>query len=416
MTDRPFARETASTSATDVPHQRPQADPPQAIVVGAGLAGAAACVHLARQGWHLHLIDQHAGPAEGASALPVGMLSPHVTRSPTPLSRLTAIGVPLTRLELANRLQQGHGWQACEVDNLGADAGRWPAALVRPGALVAAWLEEARQMGALRCQWSTRITSLRRARGDHGAPSWQALDDRGQFVAQAPAVVIAGALGSLGLAADAMHADDDGMLPLRPVKGQMSLGGLSGRPLGARPQRNQGIFVPEYEDAGLPPRWPGRIWAMGSTYERGVDNREVTNDAHARNAQSLTQLNPDAASHLEASQAAGQLLGWAEVRCASLDRLPLVGQLPDLPAWREQGLPMRYGRRQSALPNVPRIPGLYTLCALGSRGLSLAALCGQLLAARMQGRDGELDPELTAALDPARFAWRRARRQMPEVT
>ncbi|MCU0927326.1 MAG: FAD-dependent oxidoreductase, partial [Hydrogenophaga sp.] len=57
-----------------------------ALVIGAGLAGAAVCFALARRGWRLTLMDAASGPAQGASALPVGMLSPHVTRAPTPLS------------------------------------------------------------------------------------------------------------------------------------------------------------------------------------------------------------------------------------------------------------------------------------------------------------------------------------------
>ncbi|MDZ4359396.1 MAG: FAD-dependent oxidoreductase, partial [Variovorax sp.] len=90
-----------------------------ALVIGAGLAGAAACSALARRGWRITLVDAAAGPALGASGLPVGMLSPHVTRSPTPLSRLSALGVADTLDELQRLLPQGAGWQACEVDNLG---------------------------------------------------------------------------------------------------------------------------------------------------------------------------------------------------------------------------------------------------------------------------------------------------------
>ncbi|MBE0586606.1 MAG: FAD-dependent oxidoreductase, partial [Hydrogenophaga sp.] len=73
---------------------------PSALVIGAGLAGAASCVALARRGWRLTLLDAANGPSLGASALPVGMLSPHVTRAPTPLSRLCALGVSDMRAQL----------------------------------------------------------------------------------------------------------------------------------------------------------------------------------------------------------------------------------------------------------------------------------------------------------------------------
>jgi len=386
-----------------------------AIVIGAGLAGASACVHLARHGWHIDLIDAHDGPAMAASALPVGMLSPHVTRSPTPLSRLSTIGVSLAHRELEALVKPGSGWQPCEVDNHGADAGRWPAALVRPAALVAAWLEEARERTSLTCHLSCPVTALKQVRPDSGQTLWQAWTPDARLVAEAPLVVVAAALGSLDLISACHPAYHQHPLPLRPVKGQLTLAALHGAPLSPRPQRNQGVFVPCYEDTGLPPAWPSRVWCMGSTYERGVETRDVTDEAHLRNGNSLRQLNPMAARHMETERSAGRLMGWSEVRCASLDRLPLVGSLPDLGTWAQTQADSGRRRRHPPLREVPRLPGLFTLCALGSRGLSLAALCGQTLARQIEGEPDDLDPDLIDALDPARFAWRRTRRQTPIV-
>ena len=378
-------------------------------MIGAGLAGAAVIAQLARRGWRLDLIDAHPGPAMAASALPVGMLSPHVTRSPTPLSRLSVLGVELVRRELQTLVQQGMGWQDCEVDNHGADAGRWPAALVRPAALVSAWLTEARQKTTVTCHWSRSISQLNPLTSTSGERIWQAVDQHGDVVSQSPVVVIASALGSLELLNSSSPSLDHDVLPLRPVKGQMSLSALAGSPLAARPQRNQGVYVPCYEDAGLSPRWPVRIWAMGSTYERGQDNRTVTDEAHLRNRHSLEQLNHRAAQQLESDRVNGRLLGWSEVRCASLDRLPLVGALPDPQAWARCWTPGR--RRPPPIRDVPRLGGLYTVSALGSRGLSLSTLCARTLARQLHGETDDLDSGLVDALDPARFMWRQARRR-----
>ena len=156
-----------------------------ALVIGAGLAGAAVCAALAKRGWRLTLVDAAGGPAEGASALPVGMLSPHVTRVPTPLSRLSALGVAATLSELQRLVPQGQGWQACEVDNLGHDPGRWPAALVRPAALVQAWLAEAAQQGDLTFRWQASVQRLARTPN-----CWQALNAEGVCLAEAPVAVV----------------------------------------------------------------------------------------------------------------------------------------------------------------------------------------------------------------------------------
>ncbi|WP_212745059.1 FAD-dependent oxidoreductase [Hydrogenophaga sp. 2FB] len=381
----------------------------QALVIGAGLAGAAVCAALARRRWQLTLVDAASGPAQGASAIPVGMLSPHVTRAPTPMSRLTALGVTTTLAELQRLVPQGHGWQACEVDNHGHNPGRWRAALVRPAALVQAWLAEATGLGALACRWHAPVHRLA-----HNANTWQALDANGDCVAEAPVVVVASAFGSHALLTDASGLMDADTLPLRPVKGQMSLGELQGEPTAARPQRDDGVFVPCYEDDGLPPQWPARIWAMGSTYERGENSTHLSEQAHERNAASLETFCAPAASGLRDAWAEGHLLGWAQVRCASLDRLPLVGAVPDGDALRM--LMAQAGPRRGRVPlaDTPRHTGLFMLSALGSRGISLAPWCASRLAAAMDG-EGASDDEadLLRAIDPARFAWKQARRQQP---
>ena len=381
----------------------------RALVIGAGLAGAAASVALARRGWRITLIDAASGPAQAASALPVGMLSPHVTRAPTPLSRLSALGVSDTRRELERLMPPGAGWQPCEVDNLDHDFGRWPAALVRPGALVNAWLQEAHTLGRLDTVWSATVARLQRADGD--TPGWQILDEQGRLLGSAPVVVVASAHGSRALLLSLAAQADPAGWPLRPVKGQMSLGALMGDEWAPRPQRRAGVFVPRYEDSGLPPQWPSTLWAMGSTYLRGADDIAVTEQGHHDNARSLSAMLPEATERFEAAMATGQLLGWAGVRCASLDRLPLVGAVPDQMAvqtWM-QAAGARRGRL--AVTDAPRLPGLYLLTALGSRGLSLAHWCAERLARQIDGATDDVEVDLVRALDPARFAWKLARRQ-----
>lgn len=389
-------------------------DDRHALVIGAGLSGAATCVALARRGWRLTLLDAAAGPAQAASALPVGMLSPHVTRSPTPLSRLSALGVLDTRAELERLIPQGRGWQACDVDNLGHDSGRWPAALVRPSALVLAWLRESSERTSLTARWNAKVERLQAPSSGDRCSLWQAVAEDGLVLAEAPVVVVAGALGTQALLAGASSLMAPDTLPLRPVQGQMSLAALHGDPLAPRPQRNNGVFVPMYEDAGLPPQWPARIWAMGSTYERGKKGLALSGLAHERNAEHLQAINPVAAARMRETMTRGELMGWAQVRCASLDRLPLMGAVPHLQALRTKTTEAAARRGHPQLGDVPRWPGLYTLSALGSRGLTLSSWCAKQLAAQIDGfcLDGpSADADLIRALDPARFAWRQARRQ-----
>jgi tRNA 5-methylaminomethyl-2-thiouridine biosynthesis bifunctional protein len=378
----------------------------QAVVIGAGLAGAAVARALALRGWQVQLLDAADGPARRASALPVGMLSPLQTRSPTPMSRLTEAGVARMRSWLADGLPQGAGWQDTEVDNLGHAPGRWPAAMIRPAALVQAWLAEARETGRCETHWCRTAHRLVPA-----TDGWQVLDEAGEELARAAHVVIAAAWGGDALLRRSGLGFDAQTLPLRPVKGQLSYGPWDGPPLAERPRRDHGVYVPLYVDRAAPPGTPHRIWAMGSTYERGRSDTTVERAAHERNLQSLQALCSAAASHMARAMADGSLLGWSDVRCASLDRVPLLGTLPDLPALRRQLDQAGHRRGRVPLEHSPRLRGLHTFVALGSRGLSLALAGGEWLAQHLGDGTMLLPSDLVQAVDPARFAWRLWRRQ-----
>lgn len=382
-----------------------------ALVVGAGLAGAAVCASLTRRGWHVTVLDGASGPAQAASSLPVGLLSEHLTAQDTVLSRLSRSGMALQWRELQRLVPPGEGWQATQVSHLRAndDGGTdpqpplphavapTPAAMVRPATLVRAWLAQAQDTGLLHARWGSPVARLRCVEDAQGSPTWQALDTHGGVLAQAAHVVLAAAFGSAALWPRVPDSENTGDL-LRPVKGQLSFGPLTDASLAPHPVRDHGVYVPCFEDSTHPQI--SRLWAMGSTYERGVNNTTVTSQGHERNAASLAPTLPTAHAVFERQRAQGELMGWAQVRCASPDRLPLVGAVPAEGPWRAN---MR-------LPDVPRETGLWTFCALGSRGLTLSTLCAELLAAQMSGEPWPLEKDLGLALDPGRFALKRARK------
>lgn len=415
---------------------------PQAIVIGAGLAGAAACASLTRRGWQVDLLDGHDGPAQGASALPVGLMSEHVTANPTVMSELSVLGMALHLRELLTLVPPGDGWQPTQVSHLADPSGpsendpgtaggerehrangddtpappppaqgasppgatlTLSAAMIRPSALVQAWLAQAQATGLLRTQWSCPVAHLQAPESSPSAQEnpthpgdWLALNAAGEVLARAPHVVVAAAFDSAALLAPHM-AGMDCAPPLRPVKGQMTFAPLSGEPLAPHALRAHGVYVPCYEDRQHPSAQ--RLWTMGSTYERGINDRATTAQALERNASSLQALWPAAHSRLRQQQADGELRHWAEVRCATLDRLPLVGAVPRLgpiPA-------------SASLAAVPRVPGLWAVCGMGSRGLTLAKLAAELLVARMLSEPLPMEKRHADALDPARFALKAAR-------
>lgn len=418
-------RTTRQSASAATPEPAP---PGPCLVIGGGIAGAASAASLARRGWQVVVLDQAPEPAAGASALPAGVFAPHVSPDDSVLSRLSRSGVRTTLEQARWLLNEGMDWAHCGVLEHRTDGTRglsphwadgpgaaWsepaPAAVLAAAQLPpdatacwhhqAGWLRPASLAQALLAQPGIRwlggcqVAQLRRterptADGNPAAPVWQALDAQGQVLAEAPTVVIAAGAGSL----DLLHH----RWPLQPVRGQVSwsVHASPAAPLPPFPVNGNGNLVPCYPlhgDAG------GRQgWVMGSTFERDVQalppSATDIQAAHATNWGKLQGLLPSMARHLEPlfsgalqPPAPQPLTGeqpplhtWAAVRCTAPDRLPIVG--PVDPA---------------------NLPGLWVSTAMGARGLTLALLCGELLAARLQGEPPPIDARLAKALGTERL-------------
>ncbi|MGE4241795.1 FAD-dependent 5-carboxymethylaminomethyl-2-thiouridine(34) oxidoreductase MnmC [Ramlibacter sp.] len=360
--------------------------PARCAVVGAGLAGAAVASSFARRGWQVEVLDAAGGAAQGASALPAGVLAPHQSVDDNLLSKLTRAGVAATWAQARALLVEGVDWspsgvlenrqgdarsapalgrehevwtRAADAEQkreagLPADANAWwheRAAWIRPGALVRAWLG---QPGIV------LRTSCAAASVENRGATWEVHDVSGRSVAQAEVVVIAAALGTASLLSQP--------LALTPVRGQVSWS--HGDPgIGAFPLNGNGHFIPRATIGGRP------AWLTGSTYGRGDTDLAARDEDHDANLQRLRTLCPVAADRLGDAFAARAVHAWTGIRCTSIDRRPLAGWLS---------------------------PGLGVCTAMGSRGLTFAALCAELLAATLHGEPLPLAPGLAQALDVRR--------------
>lgn len=385
--------------------RRPPPDPQRAaapgecVVVGAGLAGAAVAASLARRGWHVTVLDAAEAPATGASGAPAAVLAPHASPDDALLSRLTRAGARLSWQQVQSLLADGAGtdWQCEGVlerrantaalrlppgwqadgpnDSWTADAAQcaraalppgtpalWHAhaGWVRPAALVAAWLATP----GVRFVGNTQVAHV--ASTSDGR--WQALDAAGAVLAEADRLVLAGGHGTRSLVA--------GALPLQPVRGQLVHG-----PMPADSEHAGLPAVPLNGDGHLVPGAPlpaGPRWLSGSTFAPGDEGRELRPQDTEFNLARLERLHPGVAALARQQAARGELQAWAGVRCASADRRPLVGPVPGA------------------------APGLWVSTAMGSRGLSFAALCAELLAARWHGEPLPVAANLARALDTSR--------------
>lgn len=390
-----------------------------AMVIGAGLAGAAMCERLASRGWQVSLLESASAPATGASGLRAGAFHPHVSPDDCLLSRLSrnAFLLGLSRWNELELASSGLQWSRCGVLQLPHHAreeeamrntlallGYPPEYLRHIGAGEAADLAACRtagggwwfpQGGWLRAQslvqaqlahagaradarFDCAVHSLEREGG-----LWHARSQDGRLLAAAPVAVLANA-------ADAQNLADFGA-PLKRIRGQLSF----------VPQTGAGGLRIVVSGVGyaLPPM--EGIMPAGSTYEPDDEPLLPRAEAHAANLARLARLLPG----LPPVPAPELLDGQEALRAVARDRLPLIGAIPDLVEARRRKLSLAGAQ----LADLPRRPDLYCATGFGSRGIIWSALAAELLASQLEGEPLPLESDLSAAVDPARFVIRSLR-------
>jgi tRNA 5-methylaminomethyl-2-thiouridine biosynthesis bifunctional protein len=108
---------------------------------------------------------------------------------------------------------------------------------------------------------------------------------------------------------------------------------------------------------------------------------------------------------VDAAASGHALTGRVAFRCVTSDRMPMIGNLAD------EALAARDAQRlRGAWPlDLPRVDGLYSAFAYGSRGLVWAALGAELIASQIEGEPLLLERDLAEDIDPARFLLRALR-------
>jgi tRNA 5-methylaminomethyl-2-thiouridine biosynthesis bifunctional protein len=386
------------------------------IVIGAGVAGAACARALVDRGWQVKLIDMAKEPCAAASGVPVGVVSCHASPDDNPLSQLTRAGLEATVAFAKANLIEGQDWSGCGVlerrlpdsshakkpwqepdkdsvwfshvklaqeeqlrqarlsvessHDLWQPQGAW----IKPLALVRALLSsddilflglhevESMQKSPATGEWVLRIKHHIAIPGMGSSHTYTS--------ESAPHVVLATGAHTPDFLNQVLYEPDMG---LHPIAGQVSWGLQDDSDSQQLPQfavNGHGSFVAHV------PTVDGLAWYTGATFDRHQSQLTATEEAHVKNKQRLSELLPavsDTLAHQWNDQA--QIKAWNGVRCASVNRLPKLGPLDE-----------------------QRLPGLHMLSALGSRGLTLALLCAQVVADRMEGKTPTLPEALLKAM------------------
>jgi tRNA 5-methylaminomethyl-2-thiouridine biosynthesis bifunctional protein len=201
---------------------------------------------------------------------------------------------------------------------------------------------------------------------------WQACAASGEVLGEAAVVVIAAGFDSLAL----MRSAGGPGLPLNPLRGQLVFGPLpeNAQALPRFPVNGLGNFI------GHVPLDGHMGWVLGSTFERGCAEPRI-DMAEVRQLQAkLERLLSAGGDALREQFERGRVRAWAAVRCTVPDRLPVVGTL-----------------------DADGFSGLMAFTGMGARGMTLAVLCGEVLAAELCGEPLPVPLSQARALAPQRL-------------
>jgi tRNA 5-methylaminomethyl-2-thiouridine biosynthesis bifunctional protein len=395
-----------------------------ALIVGAGLAGAAIAERLASRGWRVDILDRNGAAAGGASGLSAGVMQPHLSRDDCILSRFTRAGFLYAHarrrppdvdepammrphcgvLQIADDARH----EARMADALAAlayppeyaqllsrdaatsragrpvRAGGWWIPMgdwARPSAVVRAQLAAATraQTPAPRARFGREVAALRRM-----GERWHAIDASGAEIASAPVVVLANAC-------DAARLVDLAPAPLRRVAGQLTFFPAS-RGAPRTVVCGRGYVLPELD---------GDV-VTGASYDLDDETMQPDDARHAANLRRAERLLPGITVDVDIAS----LRGEVGMRCVARDRMPMVGPLVDMDRARD----MAHTLSGAHASDMPRLPGLFCAIAFASRGLAWTALAAECVASQLEGEPLPLEATLVDAIDPGRFAVKRARR------
>jgi tRNA 5-methylaminomethyl-2-thiouridine biosynthesis bifunctional protein len=342
-----------------------------AVVIGAGLAGAAICERLCARGWQVRLVERHAAAAQEASGNHAGSFHPLVTPDDSVFARLTRAGF-LYGLFNWEKLD-GVRWDRCGVLQLARDA-----------------KEEASQRAsianlALPAEYAQHVT-----REEAAAYAGVPVEAAGLWFPEAgwiqPQSLVNAQLEACGTRLERifgreMHSIEDPLVilatagdalspvphaRLRRVRGQLTY--IPGESIDApRAVLLRGGMV-------LPP--VDGVCVVGASYDLNDEDAAPRASSHAGNLERLERI-------IAVKTRPRSLEGRVAFRTVAPDRLPLVGKLAE---------------------------GVYGALAYGSRGLLWSALAAEVLASELEGDPMPVEGTLLNALDPGRFAQRARRR------
>lgn len=422
--------------------------PGTAAVIGGGIAGASIARNLADRGWLVHVIEKHQETAQEGSGNPTGVTFTKLSQYDNPQNRFYQLAylysTPLLLELLSNSVFiKEKDWNLNGVVRLAycekekqeqvtlVNSGRWPQDIAIPlsaketstllnfpcdtPALLlkqGGWLRPADAVNTLldhpnitlKCNSQlkelTQISTQRSASTQTSKQSRWRLSiqkEETNLPLESDIVILANSFGASTLKQTA-H------LPLRSVRGQVSY-------IPATEKSQTLKYALNYEGYTAPAR--DGFHCVGATFHPKAKHNTLEQEDQITNLNNLaTGLKSFAiAINAEKQKSNVNLKGRVGFRCQTPDYLPMLGPVPCVDSFVEDYAPLRKGMLRDPMPLGKYHQGLYVSLAHGSRGITSAPYCAEILTNIIMGDIKATDKQVLEALHPARFLIRDIKRR-----
>jgi len=384
-------------------------------IIGAGIAGLCAAKALLKKGFPVTVYEAAPDCAAGASASPAGIIKPYVTRQPSDAMRFYTEAYK-TLFRWLPELDNHGGLVSCGAlqlidrkfpdnpdvfETLSAEAAsEFAGVQLSQSALRfkhAGWLSVHQlchsllsDVKALGGEFKTHHR-LQNLSFDSNEDVWTLTFDANTTQASHKTVLLASG-------AALVHCK---LLPnpeLIAARGQLTQFARSFALNTVVSGNNYAIPISSNNDQTIDSIW------VGATFDRVNDDGACYETDDIKNQANANELLP----HLH-QPVDNALDSFAAVRCTTMDRLPILGPVPDADAALNAYHDIHHGRPLTDYP-APRFhPGLAVVGGLGSRGIALAPFAAELFVDWLTG--GNKLNEQNRLISPLRFLIRQLKRK-----
>lgn len=384
-----------------------------ATVIGGGVAGCSTAYALANRGWQVTLIEQKPSIADCGSGNPQGVLYAKLSSDMNPHSQFYLNGYLHSLNVLKQAMPDKQHWQDTgvlqlafsekeakrqkefnnkhaldevvryvtpeEASQIAGTPIEQSGLFFKNGAWVSPkhWCEALCQHKNIQVCTSESVTDIEQVESHQ----WSITTNK-QTIESSVVVVTA-----------AQHSKDLtqlSFLPTKSIPGQVTQAQCDEKSI----QLNAVLCGSSY----VAPQHNGKL-VFGASYRLKSVDENVYEEDNTDNLENLRKDFPSVGNQIENEP----LLGRASTRCAVPDYTPIVGPVLKAEQFLNEFSDLSKSKNWKFQQPAMFHQGLYVNCGHGSRGLSSAPLCSEIIAAQINGEPLPIQKNLADILSPSRF-------------